>query len=55
MGLNTNNMDQEFLKYVDRRIENSILKIPLKSKDTAHPEDQAAYPEIEARIEKMNI
>lgn len=43
MGVNTNNMDPEVLKYVDRKFDYSILKVPLRSKDTAHPEDQATY------------
>lgn len=43
MGVNTNNMDPELLKYVDRRFDYAILKIPLRSKDTAHSEDHATY------------
>lgn len=43
MGVNTNNMDPEVLKYVDRWFERAILKRPLRSKDAAHPEDQATY------------
>lgn len=43
MGLNTTNMDPEVLKYVDRRFEYSVLKSPVRSKDTAHPEDRATY------------
>lgn len=36
-------MDPEVMKYVDRRIEYSVLKTPLRSKDTAHAEDPATY------------
>lgn len=43
MGVNTNNMDPEVLKHVDRKFDYSALKIPLQSKDTAHPEDRATY------------
>lgn len=43
MGLNTNNMDPEVLKYVDRRIEYSVLKSRVRSKDTAHADDPATY------------
>lgn len=43
MGVNTNNMDPEVLKHVDRKFDYSVLKIPLQSKDTAHPEDRATY------------
>lgn len=43
MGLNTNNMDPEVLEYVDRRFDYSIKKRPLRSKETAHPEDRAIY------------
>ncbi len=43
MGLNTNNMDPEVLRYVDRRFDYSITKTPLRSKDAAHPEDRASY------------
>lgn len=43
MGVNTNNMDPEVLKFVDRKFEYAVLKSPLRSKDTAHPEDQANY------------
>ncbi len=43
MGLNTTNMDPEVLKYVDRRFEYSVLKTPVRSKDTAHPDDRATY------------
>jgi hypothetical protein len=43
MGLNTNNMDPEVLKYVNRKIDYSVLKSPLRSQDTAHPEDRGTY------------
>jgi len=43
MGVNTNNMDPEVLRYVDRRFEYSVLKSPLRSKDAAHAEDRATY------------
>lgn len=43
MGVNTNNMDPELLKYVDRRVEYSVLTWPLRTKGTAHPEDKATY------------
>ncbi len=43
MGVNTNNMNPEVMKYVDRRIEYSVLKAPVRSKDTAHPDDRATY------------
>jgi hypothetical protein len=36
-------MDPELLRYVDRRIEYSMLKSPLGSKDIAHPDDRATY------------
>jgi hypothetical protein len=43
MGVNTNNMDPEVLKFVDRRIEFSGLQIPVRSKEIAHSEDRASY------------
>jgi hypothetical protein len=43
MGLNTNNIDPELLKFVDRKFDYSQMKAPLKSKDTAHPDDAAKY------------
>jgi hypothetical protein len=43
MGVNTNNMDPEVLRYVDRKIEYSALKMPVRAKETAHPEDRAGY------------
>lgn len=43
MGVNTSNMDPEVLKYTDRRIEYSVLKTPVRAKDTAHPDDPATY------------
>ncbi|KAJ5454832.1 uncharacterized protein N7458_005788 [Penicillium daleae] len=43
MGLNTNNVNPELLKFVDRKFEYSMLTIPLRSKDTAHPDDPAKY------------
>lgn len=35
--------DPEVLEYVDRRFDYSIKKRPLRSKETAHPEDRAIY------------
>lgn len=43
MGLNTNNVNPELLRFVDRKFEYSYLKVPLRSKDTAHPDDLAEY------------
>ncbi|KAL3428249.1 glutathione-dependent formaldehyde-activating gfa [Phlyctema vagabunda] len=43
MGLNTNNVDPELLRFVDRKLEYSVLKSPLRSKDMAHPDDPAQY------------
>jgi hypothetical protein len=43
MGLNTNNVNPELLKFVDRKFEFSQMMVPLKSKDTAHPDDTAKY------------
>lgn len=43
MGVNTNNMDPELLKYVEKRYDYAVLKIPVRSKDSAHPEDHANY------------
>lgn len=43
MGLNTNNINPELLRFVDRKFEYSVLMSPLRSKDTAHPDDQARY------------
>lgn len=43
MGLNTNNINPELLKFVDRKFEYSVLKSPLRSKDTAHSDDPAKY------------
>lgn len=43
MGLNMNNVDPELLKFVDRKFEYSVLMSPVRSKDTAHPDDPAKY------------
>jgi hypothetical protein len=43
MGLNTNNVNPELLRFVDRKFEYSVLMSPLRSKDTAHPDDPAKY------------
>lgn len=43
MGVNTNNMDPEVLKYVDRKFSYSYVKVPMKAKDATHPEDLATY------------
>ncbi|TVY44178.1 hypothetical protein LSUB1_G003139 [Lachnellula subtilissima] len=43
MGLNTNNVNPELLRFVDRKFEYSVLISPLRSKDTAHPDDPAKY------------
>jgi hypothetical protein len=43
MGLNTNNVNPELLRFVDRKFEYSVLMSPLQSKDTAHPDDPAKY------------
>ena len=43
MGLNTNNVDPEALKFLERRYDFSWLKAPVKSKGVAHAEDLAQY------------
>jgi len=43
MGLNTNNINPELLKFVDRKYEYSQMTQPLRSKDAAHPDDLAKY------------
>ena len=43
MGLNTNNINPELLRFVDRKFEYSVLQSPLKKKDAAHPDDPAKY------------
>ena len=43
MGLNTNNMNPELLRFVDRKYEYSQLVSPLRCKDMAHPDDAAKY------------
>ncbi|KAF2222385.1 Mss4-like protein [Elsinoe ampelina] len=43
MGLNTNNMNPELLKYVDRTWEYAQLRMALGSKELAHSEDLAEY------------
>ena len=43
MGLNTNNVNPELLRFVDRKFEYSQMISPLRSKDTAHPDDPAKY------------
>ena len=43
MGLNTNNIKPELLRFVDRKFDYSILKVPLKEKRRAHVDDQAEY------------
>ena len=43
MGLNTSNINPEALKFVDRKYEYSQMLAPLRSKDTAHPDDLAEY------------
>ncbi|KAJ5198296.1 uncharacterized protein N7498_007413 [Penicillium cinerascens] len=43
MGINTNNVNPELLRFVDRKFGYSLLISPLRSKDTAHPEDLAKY------------
>ncbi|KAK4973330.1 hypothetical protein LTR66_011176 [Elasticomyces elasticus] len=43
IGLNTNNVNPELLRFVDRKFEYSLLMSPLRSKDTAHPDDPAKY------------
>lgn len=42
MGINTNNINPELLRFVDREHKYSQMKIPLWSKEVAHP-DQAKY------------
>ena len=43
MGVNTNNMNPEVLKYVDRRFEYSNLITPLKNTGEKHVDDPAEY------------
>ncbi|KAI6910015.1 hypothetical protein KC318_g3538 [Hortaea werneckii] len=43
VGINTNNMDPEVLRFVDRKYDFSILKRPLRDQGTAHPDDLAEY------------
>jgi hypothetical protein len=43
MGLNTNNINPELLRFVDRKYEYSQLIVPLRLKDKAHPDDLAKY------------
>ena len=43
IGINTNNMDPEILRFVDRKYDFSILKRPLRDQGTAHPDDLAEY------------
>lgn len=43
MGLNTNNVNPELLKFVDRKFEYSMLLAPVRSKDARHPDDPAKY------------
>ena len=43
MGVNTRMMDPDEVKTVSRRISYGILSTPLRSKETAHFEDNAQY------------
>ncbi|GAB7337457.1 hypothetical protein MBLNU457_g2795t1 [Dothideomycetes sp. NU457] len=43
MGLNTSNVNPDVLRFVDRKYEYSQMLAPLRSKDTAHPDDLAKY------------
>ena len=43
MGLNTNNVNPELLRFVDRKFEYSVSMSPLRSKDMAHPDESAKY------------
>jgi hypothetical protein len=43
MGLNTNNINPELLRFVDRKFDYSQMLIPLRSKDIAHSDDLAKY------------
>ncbi|KAI7171803.1 hypothetical protein KC316_g5680 [Hortaea werneckii] len=43
VGINTNNVDPEVLRFVDRKYDFSILKRPVREKGTAHPDDLADY------------
>ncbi|RMX99654.1 hypothetical protein D0868_09433 [Hortaea werneckii] len=43
VGINTNNMDPEVLRFVDRKYDFSILKRPVRDWATAHPDDLAEY------------
>jgi hypothetical protein len=43
MGLNTNNINPELLKFVDRKYEFSMMGNSIRAKDKVHPDDQAKY------------
>lgn len=43
MGVNTNMMDPDELKYINREINVEMIFQPQKSKDAAHREDKASY------------
>lgn len=43
MGVNTNNIEPELLRFVDRKYEYSQITVPLRSREAAHPDDQARY------------
>ncbi|KAK5163141.1 uncharacterized protein LTR77_010925 [Saxophila tyrrhenica] len=43
MGVNTRMMHPDLLRDANRKVDNEQLSVPLKSRDSAHPEDQARY------------
>lgn len=43
MGLNTNIVNPELLRFVNRKFDYSVLRRPLRSRDAAHPDDPAKY------------
>lgn len=43
MGINTNNVDPELLRFVDRKFDYAVLKSPLREKDGRHVDDGAKY------------
>jgi hypothetical protein len=43
MGLNTNNVNPEQLRFVDRKFEYSMLRTPLKETGEKHRDDLADY------------
>ena len=43
MGVNTRMMEPDQIRTVNRKLSFGALRGALKSKETAHPEDQAQY------------